>query len=289
MNSKSPYSILGLESTATKEEIKKAYRKLAKECHPDVNPNDANAEIRFREVNQAYETLSDDASRSKYDRDNEPKRSTYGGNPFDFKSSDMKFSEDDVFNMFNKSYYDNWGNDVFGRANENKGKDVNVMVNLTLEEIAKGCYKEVTLLQGKIMVNIPMGVTEGTRLTVKDKGEKPLHGEGLRGDLIIFIKELRHKDFTREGNVIVHKVWLGYPELVIGGSLVIPCLDGKLKINIPKGMEIGSRLRLNNKGIAGGPMEVEILLYMPKTLNDREIELLKSLAECPNISPFVGD
>lgn len=284
MNSNNFYKVLGLEITSTQEDIKKAYRKLAKESHPDVNPGDPLAEGRFRSISEAYEVLIDTNKRSLYD-----------------SSLRKKYKEEEDLNNKGKTskpgydfddYYGDYFQDSFSAFNSwasaPKGRDVHITVSMTLEELSLGAVKEVILMNERLNVYIPAGVPKSYTYKVDGKGERSSVEGGVRGDLIISMREIPHPQFSREGNVIVYKLYLGYPDLVLGATVTIPHLTGSLKINVPKGMELGSRLRLDKKGILDSPMEVEINLYVPKTLNKKELELISELQKEPNISNHIN-
>lgn len=270
MNSKDLYELLELPKTATNEEIKSQYRKLAKKYHPDKNPNNPEAEQKFKDISEAYETLGDPNKKSEYDK---PKyqRVNFGN---------MEFDED----MF-RSAYNGFGmnfDDLWNRSK--KGRTVNVFVSLTLEEINAGCSKEIMLSDEKLRINLPKGLQNGSKLSIPNKGEKSQYENGERGDLIVTIKELKHEHFIRVGNNLHYKLKLSIPDILLGVSTIVPILGGKVKINVPARTEIGSKLRLTGKGIAGGDLEVEILSYMPKVLSKRELSLIEELKKCPNMS-----
>lgn len=275
MNSPNLYNNLGLNEGASTEDIKKAYRKIAKECHPDINPNNPQAEEKFKNAAEAYETLGDVIRKTKYDKTLRPKdtyRNEYGDVEFNFN--------DEYFKGFGGFYQ-------FFDGYVEKGTDVHVTVALTLEELMSNSIKEIVLTQERLKINIPAGVPDGFETIVKEKGGPATSPNYPRGDLIIKIKELPHKYFTRVGNTIHYKLYLGYPDIILGASVDIPHLGGILKVNVPKGLNIGSKLRLNGKGIAGEHMEVEINLYIPKTLSKEELELIHKLSYCPNIRPYI--
>lgn len=276
-SSKDYYNILEVDKYATIDTIKSSYRSLAKKYHPDKNQGNKEAEDKFKEVSEAYEILGNVESRSKYDatkfRTNSSNgRSTFTGyEPFGFK--------------FDNEFWDaqDFG-DLWTRAK--KGKDVTSVVTLTLEEVATGCDKIINLYSENLKVNIPKGVKAGDRMTIPGKGELPESGSGEKGDLIIMIRVSKHPDFERLGNNLLHRAKVGIPEILLGCSLVVPVLGGKVKITVPPRLEIGSRLKLKGKGILGGDLEVEIHPYMPKLLSKRELELIEELRKYPNMAPL---
>jgi curved DNA-binding protein len=272
MSSKNYYNILDVPETSDATEIKSSYRKLAKKYHPDKNQGDKYAEEKFKEINEAYETLSDAGKKATYDRSRAPRMNTDQG----FRTAGGSWSGMD----FETNAFD------FGHAwnRAMKGKNANVMLSLTLEELNSGCIKEVPLYSETLRVTIPKGYTNGSQMIIPNKGLISEYEGGERGDLIIQLRVIKHKDFELKGNDLLYKLRLSFPEMVLGTHVIIPVLGGKVKIKVPAGMECGGKLKLNGKGINGGNLEVEITTFIPRYLSRRERELLEELAKFPNMS-----
>ena len=261
------YAVLGVARDATDSHIKKSYRELVKKWHPDKNPNNPLAEDRFKEISEAYEILSDTKSREALNNSLDHPGFSWNNAGFE-----------DFFNGFT-----GWGDPVVQR----KGKDTNVFVSLTLEEIDLGCFKEIVLSTERIKIEVPKGCIPGNQLMVKGKGQKGLTDEDPYGDLIITFKELNHKLFRREGLNLTHTVKLNFADIVLGCSIVVPTLHSQVKISVPPHTEIGSKLRLRDKGLLGNPLDIEISVHIPKTLNAKEKELLYQLSTCPNMGEMI--
>lgn len=275
------YKILEVDANASASDIKSAYRKLVKQYHPDKNPNNKVAEEKFKEVAEAYETLGDEAKRSEYDRSRSPRRE-FSGDPF--RTSGFSWGERDINDIFR----DFSGSD-FGFHDFNpRGADTNIFLHLTLEEMYFGVDKEITLSTGKVKITIPKGMEHDKKLKLVGKGELPDSGKGTRGDAIIYVKELVHSKFTREGDNLIYVLNLGICDMLLGCKVLIPHLSGDLKMDIPPMVEPGNRLRLKGKGFRDGNMEVELKLFMPKTLNATEKELLSQLSQCPNMKDLTS-
>lgn len=268
------YAILESEPTASEMDLKLAYRRLAKKYHPDINPDDKIAEENFKKISEAWETLGNSDKRLAYDNSRAPK--TYDRPPNGYGYGDLNF--DDMFTQ--------WGQDFsnYKWAAPPKGKDITVMVALTFEEMYKGCSKDIIFSMGTVRVNIKAGSGAGDKFRVPGKGEKSMNPDGERGDAILIVKEISHSLFTRKEDTLIYKLKLGFADLVLGTSVIIPHLDGKLKLNVPKNMEPGSKLKLAGKGFNKGDMEIELQLYMPKTLSKAEHELLEKIKISPNFN-----
>lgn len=333
------YNILGVNKNADEKEIKKSYRKLSKQYHPDLNPNNKQAEEKFKDIAEAYSVLSDSEKRSNYDR--------FGtadgrGNPF----SNGGFDMNDIFN----SFFGDEGNPFGGgrRRRVVRGTDIRVNLKITLEDIFNGVHKkikykrndsctscdstggkssecqtcrgtgQVTRIsntpfgriqntamcstcggEGKIIIDpckkcsgngvnlieetvefdLPKGIMEGENLVLKTKGNS-IKG-GLNGDLIINIIEVPHEKFKRKNQDIYQRIKLKYKDLVLGSPHELETLDGKIRINVKAGTEIGHILRVPKKGLTRdnytGDMMVEVWLDIPKDIDDENKKIIESL------------
>lgn len=295
MEYKDYYQILGVDKNASQDEIKKAYRRLAKKYHPDLNPNDKKAQEKFKEVNEAYEVLGDEEKRKQYDmfgnnfnfRGGEhfdPSQFGFGG--YSYTGDGRGFS--DFFNLFfgGKSGFNI--NDLFSKARRPTRQKLESDLYLTIEEAYRGGRKEVSLnYRGQLKnlsVKIPRGILPGKKLRVK--GEK----WGIDGD-ILFKIHFKEDDRTRiDGLNIISKVDLLPWEAALGTRVIVKTLEGKIKVNIPKGIAAGKKVRIPKKGFRDmqdkvGDLYIEINIVNPPSLTKEEEELYKRLSEISTYNP----
>lgn len=299
MEYKDYYKILGVEKSVSDAELKKAYRKLAKKYHPDVNQNDEVAANKFKEINEAYEVLSDKDKRKQYDMFG----SNYnfsGGDNFDprnygfngsYSSSNMGgFS--DFFNMFfggnSKSNMGGFGGfsgfengQNFSGFNQAPRQKYETLINLTVKEaftgIERDLYVNVNNSPKKITVKIPKGITAGKK--VKVNGDK----YGIDGDILVKIN-IVEDDYRFDGLNLIKKITL-YPwEAYFGVTKVVETLNGNIKVKIPEKIESLKKIRIVNKGYIDlkgntGDLFLEIIIDNPKNLSDDKIKLYKKLME----------
>ncbi|MCL2934022.1 MAG: DnaJ domain-containing protein [Trichodesmium sp. MAG_R03] len=311
------YSILGLTKSASAEEIKKVYRKLARKYHPDMNPGDRKAEARFKEVNEAYEVLSDPEKRKKYDQFGRYWKqvgSSGGGWPGGSRSSTMDFSEFD-FNQY--ASFEDFINSLLGRSgspgSSNSGKRQNktnktstdwpsgfnngfygpssfdgrksttalnleANITLTLAEAFRGTQKRV----GSGEVSIPPGVKSGNQIRVKGRGQLDPHTQ-QRGDLYLKVEIQPHSFYQFDGDNLICEVPITPDEAVLGACIEVPTPDGIVNINIPAGIRSGQSLRLRGKGWPKPKSEertdqlVRIIITAPKNINSLEKEYYQKI------------
>ncbi|MBU2915991.1 MULTISPECIES: molecular chaperone DnaJ [Reichenbachiella] len=354
------YEILGLSKSATPEEIKKAYRKMAIKYHPDKNPDDKEAEEKFKEAAEAYEILSDANKKQRYDQYGHAGMGGASGGGGGFGGGGM--SMDDIFSQFGDIFGGGGGGGGFdsffggggGRQRRRKGSNLRIKLKLSLEDIAHGVEKKIKVnrlvaaegvtfrtcpqCQGSgqvqkvvntmlgqmvsastcpscngagqtidkkppgvdssglsykeevISVKIPAGVVEGMQLSMSGKGnEAP--GGGVPGDLLIVVEEKEEETLKRDGNNIVYDLYLNFIDAVLGTSVEVPTIDGKVKIKIDEGTQSGKILRLRGKGIKDlngygkGDQLIHVNLWTPKTLTKDEREKLESMRESENFAP----
>lgn len=274
-----PYQVLGVGRTASADELKQAYRKLAKQYHPDLNPGRADIEQRFKEVSSAYGLLSDPVKRRRYDQGeidasgNESASGAFhrsyanrtgraragagaGADPFG------GFSADDIF-------ADLFGGGAAGRQGKAKGADIECSVTVSFLEAAVGGKRRINLSSGKnIDLTIPPGTENEAKLRLKGQG-MPGGGGGPAGDATVQIQVEPHPFFTRQGHDVHVDLPVTLPEALLGATIKVPTLDGTVALKVPKGSNTGSVLRLKNKGIVdqkshtAGNLYVKLKVVLP--------------------------
>lgn len=288
MEYKDYYKILGVSRSASEEEIKQAYRKLARKYHPDVNPNDKQAETRFKDINEAYQVLSDKEKRAHYDRFGQDwqayqhagagaRSGAAGGAPggFNFRwdfggpggagVGDSGFSDffEALFGSMGMGgtggtggtrYASGYGPSAGGAASRMDGQDIEQPIDITLEDAFSGTQRKIQLTSPDgtpriINVKIPIGVDNGNRVRIAGEGSPSL-STGKRGDLFLIIRILPHTRFEREGNNLNVHVQSDLYSLLLGGEVRIPTIDGKnITMNIPAGTPNGKVFRLSGQGM----------------------------------------
>lgn len=308
MEYKDYYKILGVEKSSSQDEIKKAYRKLAKKYHPDLNPNDDKAQERFKEINEAYEVLSDEEKKKRYDTFGSGYNFTNGqhfdpsqygfdnfgnGYSYTYTTADGDFS--DFFNMFFGGAAGNGransrmggfdlGN-LFGGGRKSARKEspsYESELNITLDEGFHGETKNITLNIGgenkSMSVNIPKGILPGKKLKVK--GEK----WGINGNILFKINLIEDGKNRLDGLDIISKLDLLPWQAALGDKVVVSTLDGKIKIDVPRAISSGKKIRIPRKGYKDmkgnrGDLYIEINIVNPPSLTEEEIKLYEKLKE----------
>lgn len=293
------YEILGVKKEASESEVRKAYLKLAKKYHPDVNPGDQVAEQKFKEVNLAYEVLKDEKKRAQYDQ-----MRAMGANPF--ARSRAGAGAGPNMGGFSGAEFDQFGlgdlfEEIFGGAGfgrtasrrgatyyPTRGQDRETELQISFTEAAKGGERHVQFSDGKkLTVKIPPGVDEGSKIKLSGQGDPGVAG-GPSGDLLIKLHVSEHPFFKREGNNIVLKLPISFSEAVSGAEVEIPTVDGIVHLKIPSGISSGQRLKLAGKGIVSsktgsrGDQFVEIQIKIPKNISEE----YKKAAEIVRQVPF---
>jgi curved DNA-binding protein len=310
------YETLGVSKTASAEEIKSAFRKLARKHHPDVAKDKKGAEEKFKQLNEAYEVLSDPEKRQKYDQLgadwNQPGggfqpppgwdqgRGGRGGHPFGGGNGggvEFEFGGTGFSDFFEAFFGGGRGQSAFGgrgagfgqRAGMERGSDVEADIMVTLEEALHGSKRTVSLRRSSsskvesYQVKIPRGVHEGQRIRLAGQGEAGAGG-GKSGDLFLRVRLARHPDFSVEGSDLIHEVDLDPWQATLGTELEVPTLEGSRRLKIPAGTQAGQRFRLRERGLPNasgtrGDLYVVTRIRVPKKLTERERELWKQLAE----------
>lgn len=363
MTKRDYYEILEVERTASGDEIKKAYRMKALQYHPDRNPDDKDAENKFKEAAEAYEVLSNAEKRSRYDQ--------FGHSGVNSRASGFGggMSMDDIFSQFGDIFGEAFGGFGFGGGSRgrsrrvNRGSNLRIKVKLNLEEISDGVEKKIKVskyvschhcngtgaengtayttcstcrgsgqvtqvtntflgqmqtvstcphcggegqtitkpcknCQGNgivqqeevISINIPAGVAEGMQLSMSGKGNMGARG-GVPGDLLILVEEEKHPELERDGDDLIHNLFISFPQAVLGDSVEIPTIKGKARVKIAAGIQSGKVLRLKGKGLprlnsfSKGDLKININVWTPQTLSKEEEKLIEGLIESENFKP----
>ena len=318
------YAILGVSKTASQEEIKQAFRKLARKYHPDVNPNNKQAEARFKEVSEAYEVVSDTDKRKKYDQFGQYWKQAGEGFPSGGVGADMggfDFSQYGNFDEFinellgrfggasprggrQQSYSQNYSyrtstgsstgfssfNDYgFGDAGAGTSQDTEAVISLTFAEAFNGVQKRFSLGNETIDVRIPSGAKPGTRLRVRGKGQiNPMTQQ--RGDLYLKVELQPHSFFQMEGDNLVCEVAITPDEATLGASIDVPTPDGSVNVKLPAGVRSGQSLRLRGKGWplakgGRGDQLVKVAIAPPKDLSQQEREYYEKIRAIRTYNP----
>ncbi|MCB1512864.1 MAG: J domain-containing protein [Hyphomicrobiaceae bacterium] len=281
-----PYTVLGVARGASEDDIRKAFRRLAKELHPDVKPGDAAAAERFKQVSQAYDILGDAEKRRKYDAGEidaagEPRGyagagAGYGAGGYGARggrgpADDLGFG--DIFSeIFGGGRR---GPRPTGGAYQARGQDVRYTLDVDFTEAVMGARKRVTLPDGAVLdLTVPEGVTHGQVLRLKGKGEAGFGG-GPSGDALVEIRIRPHAHFTRDGDDIHSKLAVSIDEAVLGAKIEVPTVSGSVNLTVPKGTSSGKTFRLRGKGVRNaatgqtGDHLVTVEIVMPEEIDDK--------------------
>lgn len=364
MGKRDYYEVLGVSKNADAAEIKKAYRKLALQFHPDKNPGDKESEEKFKEAAEAYDVLSNEDKKRKYDQFGHAGLGNQGG----FGGQDM--SMDDIFAHFGDIFGNFGGFSGFsgggsrrGGRRVNRGSNLRVRVKLTLEEVATGVEKKIKVRkyigcdhchgtgakdgssysncstcggtgqvsrvqntvfgamqtmatcptcegEGKIIkekctfcngegvalseevisINIPEGVADGMQLSLEGKGNAARRG-GVNGDLIVLVEEEDHAELVRDDNDLLYSTFISFPEIVLGSTIEIPTLEGRVKVKVDPGTPSGKVLRLKGKGLPDvngygkGDLLIKVNVWIPKNLSKEDKKLIENLEGAEFLKP----
>lgn len=294
------YKILGLEKNASADDIKKAYRKLARKYHPDMNPNDKESEKKFKELNEANEVLSNPENRTKYDkygenwkhgeeyeRAQQQQRQQYSANSGGgFSGADFGESEDfsDFFQSMFGGNGGGSGRSSRGSANGKfKGQDVSAELNLNLRDAAKTHQQTFDINGKKVRITIPAGVYDGQQIKLKGHGNPGVNG-GPNGDLYITFNISENKDFKRDGDDLRTSVNIDLYTAVLGGDVNIQTLESSLKLKVKPETQNGTTVRLKGKGFPVykkegeyGDLYVTYNVKIPTNLTEKQKELFQQL------------
>jgi curved DNA-binding protein len=302
------YQTLGVGKNATADEIKKAYRKLARKYHPDVNPGDKKAEERFKEINEAYEVLADPEKRARYDQLGDSyrewqQRGASGG--FDWgrwtsgfpAGTRVEYSStlDDILSQGGLGDFSDFFNAIFGgagvgtgrvraRTSPRRGQDYTQPIDVTLEEAYVGTTRVLQVDGRRLEVKIPPGVKTGSRVRVRGEGGAGRTG-GASGDLYLKVNVIPHNVFERLGDDLHCNVTVDLYTAILGGQVSVPTLKGALTLKIPPETQNGRTFRLKGQGMpsldkkdAYGDLLVKVQVKLPHNLSEKEKSLFRELA-----------
>ncbi|QOW11784.1 J domain-containing protein [Kaistella flava (ex Peng et al. 2021)] len=301
------YKVLGIDKKATADEIKKAYRKLARKYHPDVNPGDKESERKFKELNEANEVLSNPANRTKYDQYGEnwkhgeqyeqaqqhqrSQQSRQGRGYGGFSEAD--FGEGADFSDFFQSMFGGGGGGFSSGSRGSasgkfKGQDVEATLSLELRDAAKTHQQTFDINGKKVRITIPAGVSNGQKIKLKGHGN-PGHNGGPNGDLFITFNIEEDHQFKRMGNDLSSDLEIDLYTAILGGETLVKTLDGTVNLKVKPETQNGTKVKLKGKGFPVykregefGDLYVTYIVKMPTSLTDQEKELflqLKNLAK----------
>ncbi len=293
------YAVLGVPRSASLDDIKSAYRKLARQLHPDVNPGDRKAEEKFKDVSEAYEVLSDPQKRRRYDElgpdwqaGPPPPRPRGGGPRMEYGDfGDAAGTGGVRFSDFFESLFGSErqrGGERFTFSS--RGADVEAETPITLEEAHRGAKRRIDLPTGPLEVNIPAGARDGSMIRVRGAGE-PGSGNGQPGDLYVRVRLEPHPLFTVTGDDDIEIELPVAPwEAALGTKVNVPTLDGQVQMNIPAGSQGGQRFRLKGQGLTRrgggrGDQYVRLRMVLPDKLTERQRELMEQLAAESQFNP----
>ncbi|MBF2708542.1 DnaJ C-terminal domain-containing protein [Flavobacterium soyangense] len=291
------YKILGIDKSATEAEVKKAFRKLARKYHPDLNPNDKEAEQKFKEVNEANEVLSHPENRKKYDqygedwkhseefeKSRQQQQSRRGSQQGDFGGFGG-FSGGGDFSDFFESMFGGRSAGGRNRTAATKGGDYNAELSLDLKDVYTTHKRELTINGKKIRLTIPAGVENGQVIKISGMGAEGLNG-GPKGDLYITFTIENHTKFKLDKHNLYSTVDLDLYIAILGGEITVDTFDGKVKLKVMPGTQNGTKVKLKGKGFPVykkeghfGDLYITYQIVIPKNLSEKEKELFEELAK----------
>ena len=303
------YQILGIGKDADAEEIKKAYRKLARKYHPDLNPGDKEAEAKFKEINEAQEVLSDPEKRQKYDRYGQYWQQVGQGTASDGSTGGVNV---DVggFDFGNYGNFEDFINEILGRSGDRSrtdysyrtsysddfnnygdipGQDSEAAIALTFSEAYSGTQKQFRIGNETIKVRIPPGAKTGSRLRIRGKGQPSPFSE-QRGDLYLNIELQPHPLFKFQGDNLVAEIPITPPEAVLGAKISVPTPDGRVTMKVPPGVSSGQSLRLKEQGWRKpnnlrSDLIVKLKIVTPKDISETEREYYQKIDRESSFNP----
>lgn len=308
MSKRDYYSVLGVSRSAQPEEIKKAYRKLATQLHPDKNPGNSKSEEKFKEATEAYEILSDPKKREMYDQFGfEGARMGSGAGaggfgPGGFKSGSAEGFQDVFGDIFGDVFFGGGRSQARGPRRQ-RGADLRYTLSLGSEEAALGCEKVISFLRQKggreesarLSVKVPAGVTQGQRLKLAGEGDTPNGPAAQAGDLYVIINVQPHSLFQRDNENIVLDLPVTYLQAILGATVEVPTLTNPVALKVPAGTHSGQTLRVRGRGLprtmgsGTGDLLVRVQIDTPSELSDKQKALLEELQSISDETPKVRE
>jgi DnaJ-class molecular chaperone len=284
MAAEDPYVVLGVKKGASDEEIRKAYRKLAKQHHPDLNPGKTEAEAKFKSVNAAYDLLSDPEKRKRFDAgeidaagNERPERAYYrqwaeGAGGDKYQDKHFEFGAGDIDEILSGLFNRGRSGRGAGAGVRMRGGDRRYTLTVDFLDAINGAKKRLALGPGKHLdVTIPAGIEDAQVLRLKGQGD-PGVGGGAAGDALVEVKVAPHPHFKRDGDDLRLEWPVSLAEAVLGGKVEVPTSTGKVALSVPKGSNTGTTLRLKGKGVGGkGDQYVTLKVVLPES-PDPELE-----------------
>jgi curved DNA-binding protein len=287
------YNILNIDRKATQDDIKRAYKKLARKYHPDLNPNNPEAHQKFQEINEANEVLSDPEKRNKYDQygENWKHASEFETQQKYYHQHQSEQSHDHFHYTANSSGFSDFFEQLFGNIGHNKdqsttpfrGQDYTTELELSFTEAAQS-HKQIISVNGKnLRITIPAGIANGQTIKIKGQGGPGING-GISGDLYITFHIQEDSRFKRIGNDLYLNVSLDLYSAILGGEQIIETFDGKVKLNIKQGTQNNTKVRLKGKGFPiykeegkRGDLIITYIIEIPTHLTDKQKELFREI------------
>ena len=294
------YKVLGVDKTATEADIKKAFRKLARKYHPDLNPNDKEAEHKFKELNEANEVLSNAENRKKYDQYGEHWKN---GEEYERAKQQQRQYQGSqqsggFENYSNGGDYSDFFENIFGgrasasggrsRQTSFKGQDFNASLQLDLKDVFETHKRTLTVNGKNIRLTIPAGVENGQVIKISGQGSEGANG-GPKGDLYITFSIVNNSSFKLDQNNLYTTIDIDLYTAVLGGEITAHTFDGKVKLKVQEGTQNGTQVKLKGKGFpvykkegTFGDLYITYQIMIPKNLSDKEKELFVELSKIKN-------
>lgn len=305
-----PYEVLGVPRSASQDEVRKAYRKLAKEFHPDRNPNNAKAAERFKEISAAYDIIGDSDKRAKFDRGEidaagQPRarggfyQGGFRGGPrgpfgagqqagggfsgFDFGPGGAEDIFDEIFSQMRRGRAGGGFSGARRTTAAQRGADRRFNLKIGFLDAARGCKRRLTLPEGKQLdVTIPAGMADGQQIRLRHQGDPGRNG-GEAGDALIEVNVEPHAFFTRQGDDVHLELPITLDEAVLGAKIAVPTIDGMVAVTVPKGASSGTTLRLKGRGFPlrggaqgqRGDQYVKLKIVLPEKPNSALEKLIE--------------